>query len=193
MDLRVVDEEALAEALPRADRKALGVFFTPAALVGAVFDAILPHLPVSGSVAVIDPACGAGAFLTHAAKRLPRARLFGLELHPDAASWCRARVRGATVLCGNALREDWDALSARIPADAFELWIGNPPYNGTSALLRDAAAYRRIRALFSGALSRGQSLRDDYAFFLLRAAERISAHPGAIAFVTSATQQDAFL
>ncbi|HYX92429.1 MAG TPA: N-6 DNA methylase, partial [Myxococcaceae bacterium] len=78
MDLRVVDEEALADALPRADRKAHGVFFTPAALVAAVFDAVRPHLPASGSLAVIDPACGAGAFLTHAAQRLPAAKLFGL-------------------------------------------------------------------------------------------------------------------
>ena len=38
--------------------------------------------------------------------------------------------------------------------------IGNPPYNGTSAVLRDAKAYRSLRALFPGALAKGQSLRE---------------------------------
>ncbi|HZA14665.1 MAG TPA: N-6 DNA methylase [Myxococcaceae bacterium] len=187
------DEESLVEAIPAPERKAHGAFFTPSPLVGAVFDAVIPHLPASGPLAVIDPACGAGAFLAAAAQRLPRARLLGLEIHPEVARRCRARVPRAQVLTGDALREQWDHIAARIPSGAFELWIGNPPYNGTSALLRDPTAYRAIRALFGGALPRGQSLRDDYAFFLLRAAARSAAHPGAIAFITSATLLDAFL
>src|ERR671931_675761 len=161
------DEEALAEAIPGVDRKPLGAFFTPSALVGAVFDAVLPYLPPGSPLTVIDPACGAGAFLTAAAHRLPRARVLGLELHPEAARHCQARVPRAKVIHGDALRGHWNDLVARIPPGAFELWIGNPPYNGTSALLRDPAAYRALRALFGGALARGQSLRDDYAFFLL--------------------------
>jgi hypothetical protein len=187
------DEEGLVEAFPGLPRKRNGAFFTPSPLAGAVFDAALPYLPPDRSLAAIDPACGAGAFLTVAAHRLPHARLFGLELHPEAARWCQARIPRAAVLTGDALRGRWDALTALIPPGAFELWIGNPPYNGTSALLGDEGAYRAIRSLFGGALAKGQSLRDDYAFFLLRAAARIGTHPGAIAFITSATLLDAFL
>lgn len=86
-------------------------------------------------------------------------------------------------------------LLARIPRDAFELWVGNPPYQGTSALLKDPAAYARIRALLPAdfPLPRGTSLRDDFAFFLLLAARRLSARNGALAFITSATLLDAFL
>ena len=43
------------------------------------------------------------------------------------------------------------------------------------------------------ALPRGTSLRDDYAFFLLLASERLAQRPGVLAWVTSATLLDAFL
>src|SRR5690606_5979307 len=57
----------------------------------------------------------------------------------------------------------------------------------------DPEAYDRLRALLSEPLPRGTSLRDDYAFFLLVAADRLSRQPGALAFITSATLLDAFL
>ena len=70
-----------------------------------------------------------------------------------------------------------------------------PPYNGTSPLLRDGPAYHALRARLAldDALPRGTSLRDDYAFFLLLASERLASRTGVLAWVTSATLLDAFL
>src|SRR5262249_54083503 len=93
------------------------------------------------------------------------------------------------------LRGGLAALLARVPEGAFELWIGNPPYNGTSPVLKEPQAYAALRRLLPErfALPPGTSLRDDYAFFLLLAARRLQETRGALAFVTSATLLDAFL
>jgi hypothetical protein len=189
----VPDEEALAQDLPAEDRRALGAWFTPAALVAQVIAHAKDHLP-KPPVRVVDPACGAGAFLVGAQAAFPSAALLGVELSPDSAAHARARLPGARIVEGDALRGGLRA--ALGPASrGWELWIGNPPYNGTSALLRDPLAYAELRALLPKdfALPPGTSLRDDFAFFLLVAADRLSRQKGVLAFITSATLLDAFL
>lgn len=192
MESSSIDEEQLSAAVGAPERRRLGVYYTPAALVDQVLARAAALLPARGPLAVIDPACGAGAFLAAAAQRLPQAQLFGLELSAEAANGCRARVPGATVLEGDALRGGLAPLLARVPEGAFELWVGNPPYNGTSPLLADKAATQTLTALLPP-LPQGTSLRDDYAFFLLVAARRLATRAGALAFVTSATLLDAYL
>ncbi|HSP18750.1 MAG TPA: N-6 DNA methylase [Myxococcaceae bacterium] len=180
---------------PSADaRRVRGEYFTPPPLVEAVLSRALPYLG-PGPLTVVDPACGDGAFLAAAARALPRARLHGLELDAGHAASTRRAVPAARILVGDALRDGWDALVRPLPADGQELWLGNPPYNGTSPLLRDPAAYRALRARLGldDALPPGTSLRDDYAFFLLLASERLARRPGVLAWVTSATLLDAFL
>src|SRR5262249_3239980 len=163
-------------------------------LVEAVLSLALQHLG-PGPRTVVDPACGDGAFLASAARHIPDARLHGLEI--DAANARAARRAGpsARILGGDAFRSAWDTLLEGLPDDGEELWLGNPPYNGTSPLLRDARAYRtlRTRLALDDALPRGTSLRDDYAFFLLLASERLSRRRGVLAWVTSATLLDAHL
>jgi hypothetical protein len=97
------------------------------------------------------------------------------------------------VRSGDALRGDLNALFKELPRDAFEVWIGNPPYNGTSPALRDKRLYGSLQRLLPTELPRGTSLRDDYAFFLLLARARLSERAGALAFITSASLLDAFL
>jgi hypothetical protein len=177
-----------------AERRARGEYFTPEPLVEAVLSLALPWIP-PGFVTVVDPACGEGAFLAAAQQALPRARFHGLELRPEHAQTTRNRMSGADILVGDALRGGWDALTARLPERGTELWLGNPPYNGTSPLLADPRRYRALRRRLGldDALPPGTSLRDDYAFFLLLAAERLATRPGVLAWVTSATLLDAFL
>jgi type I restriction-modification system DNA methylase subunit len=185
----LLDEEALAETRPAESRRRTGAYYTPRALVDCALDAVGP-LP-TGQVRVIDPACGAGAFLAAAAERYPGAELLGVEISKHAAAQCRERVPRARVMVGDALR---GALPPSLD-ETFELWVGNPPYNGTSPLLRNAAAYERMRALIppSMQLPRGTSLRDDFAFFLLLARSRLVTRPGALVFVTPTTLLDSFL
>ncbi|AKJ06824.1 N-6 DNA methylase [Archangium gephyra] len=188
----VLDEEALVHQFPGLDRRALGAFYTPAPLVERTLALALAHAG-DGPLAVVDPACGAGAFLAAAARSRPEAHLSGLELSPDVARLCQDRVPGADIRVGDALRGGLEPLLASLPPARQEVWLGNPPYNGTSSLLKDRDAYARLRALLPLALPQGTSLRDDFAFFLLLAAHRLSARPGVLAFITPTSLLDAFL
>ncbi len=176
------------------DRRRQGVYLTPPELVETVLDLALPLLP-AGALTIVDPACGDGAFLAAAAARLPRAQLFGLELSEVLAGAARARVPRARVLVGDGLRGGWTELQAALPPGNVELWLGNPPYNGTSPLLRDARAYAALlgRIGLKDALPPGTSLRDDFAFFILLAAHHLRERQGVLAWVTPATLLDAFL
>jgi SAM-dependent methyltransferase len=187
-----LDEEALVHQFSGLDRRALGAFYTPAPLVERTLALALAQAG-DGPLAVVDPACGAGAFLAAAARARPQAHLAGLELTPEVARACLARVPGADVRVGDALRGGLEPLLESLPPAHREVWIGNPPYNGTSALLKDRDAYARLRALLPLALPPGTSLRDDFAFFLLLAAHRLSSRPGVLAFITPTSLLDAFL
>jgi tRNA1(Val) A37 N6-methylase TrmN6 len=191
-----VDEEALGERFETRIRRQAGIYFTPSWLVKQVLAALVPWVPPRARVAVVDPACGAGAFLSAAGAQFPRATLFGCELQQASLVECQQRVPQAQLIEGDALRGPWlKRLLAAIPSGAFEVWLGNPPYNGRSALLDDPRAFARMQKLLApgAALSRGQSLRDDFAFFLLTAAQRLATRRGALAFVTSASLLDSFL
>lgn len=191
-----VDEESLGERFDSRARQQGGIYFTPGWLVQQVLDAVAPHVPDDGKLVIIDPACGAGAFLAAAAERFPHATLLGCELEAASAKECRTRVPAATVVQGDALRGPAMAtLLKHVPPGAFEVWLGNPPYNGRSPVLDDKKAFAQMQQLLAPAakLAKGQSLRDDFAFFLLTAAKRLDGRDGALAFVTSATLLDAFL
>lgn len=184
-----LDETALASHVSAKERAERGVFFTPRPLVERVIAAIAPHVPSRGAVRIIDPACGAGAFLTVAAEKWPKAELLGLELNAESARLCRERVPRAKVIVGDALTSDV------LPQDdAFELWLGNPPYNGTSPLLQTKDAWATACSWLPSGLSlpRGTSLREDFVFFLLKASLRLQKRRGALAFITSATLLDTF-
>ncbi len=194
--MQSVDEEALGERFETHARRKGGIYFTPAWLVAQVIEAVAPFVPTDRPLAIVDPACGAGAFLAAAAERFPTAAVMGCELETASVREVRKRLPKATIVKGDALRGPaLGKLLAKIPEGAFEVWVGNPPYNGTSALLEDPAAVARLKSLLipEAVLAKGQSLRDDFAFFLLTAAERLTHHPGALAFVTSATLLDAYL
>ncbi|MBX7096190.1 MAG: N-6 DNA methylase [Myxococcaceae bacterium] len=188
-----LDEEALAEGLAPERRRALGAYFTPREVVERMLDLVEPHLP-PGALTVVDPACGAGAFLAAAAERWPRATVLGVELAPDVAAAARERLGArATILEGSALDPAVLArLDALVPAGAFEVWLGNPPWNGRSAVLKTPAERARLEALLDEAPAKGQSLRDDFAFFLLVAGRHLAGR-GLLALLTPASLLDAYL
>lgn len=188
------DEQALARERPVESRRAQGAYYTPRELVEAVLDLLEPLVPTRGGLAIVDPACGAGAFLVAAAERFPRARLFGLELDDTAASLCRQRLPpNAHIRRGDALGGGLRALTDELRPDEHELWLGNPPYNGTSTVLSRPADYAQLQSLLGTALPPGRSLRDDFAFFLLMARRRLEHRAGHLAFVTPTTLLDAYL
>jgi tRNA1(Val) A37 N6-methylase TrmN6 len=184
-----IDEQALARGLSPQTRRQRGAYFTPVEVVDQVLDAVQRQLP-SGRLAFIDPACGAGAFLARIAERFPQAELYGLELDEGSLHLAQRRVPRAVLHTGDALRGGALERLLREVRAPFEVWVGNPPYNGTSALLKDAAQWRALASKVE--LAKGQSLREDYVFFMLRALERLKDRRGALAFVTSATLLDAW-
>jgi adenine-specific DNA-methyltransferase len=106
-------------------RRAQGATYTPPEIVRAMLEWAAKH----GTPArVVDPGVGSGRFLIDAARRLPAAKLVGVEIDPVAAILARAHLaavgvadRSEVMLC--------DFRSAAIPRiDGRTLYIGNPPY-----------------------------------------------------------------
>lgn len=184
-----VDEEALASHLTPLEKKLRGAYFTPQSVVQRTIEAVLPLVPTKTRLRVVDPSCGAGAFLTAAHQRWPEAELWGFDVDSIAAHHCRTRLPHAHIAVA-------DALTTSLPPrnGAFELWLGNPPYNGTSPLLKNKKAWTAVCSWMPPPfqLPKRTSLREDYAFFLLLAANRLRHTPGALAFITSTTLLDAF-
>ena len=123
-------------------RKEAGAFYTPAFLVEHLLDETLaPLLSPGERVRVLDPACGTGAFLVPAARRIAQdtglplaeavACMHGVDLDPVAVEiarfllWLEApsvprAVLDANVVVGNGLE---------LPPDAsYDVVVGNPPF-----------------------------------------------------------------
>jgi adenine-specific DNA-methyltransferase len=100
---------------PVDQRKALGQYFTPRWVAEAIVDRHFDDLPAGSTV--IEPSCGAGAFL-HALP--PRVNAIGVEIDPHWAEIAR-RDTGRTVLLG-------DFLQVPLPASVAAV-VGNPPFH----------------------------------------------------------------
>src|SRR5690242_14924803 len=101
---------------PPAVRKALGAYYTPAALVRRALG-LLPAPPAGARV--VDLACGDGAWLADAGVRWPGAELLGVEIDPQAAEAAARRLGGrARIRLGDGL----------CAVETADLVIGNPPW-----------------------------------------------------------------
>lgn len=115
----------LCQSLRRkGEKKSLGQVFTPAPAVESAL-----NLVQGSPQRIVDPACGAGDFLLHAARRWPGALLTGVEIDALACAVAGVRLRLAGVEA--ELRHD-NALSGAWAAD-FDLVVGNPPWGRTPA------------------------------------------------------------
>jgi hypothetical protein len=183
-----------------AQRRQRGQYYTPVPIVLAAYRLLADALREAGLAqercALIDPACGTGAFLAR-----PEARAFrsshGLDLDPQALARARCAAPWADLVLGDAYGEGLTALSARIRSNGPVAVIGNPPYRGSSLLLKSDRylAVREQLAPYARNVAKGASIRDDYALFFGVADLLVEAGggEGAIAFVTSASFIDNFL
>lgn len=152
-----VYESLLAEVRSETSgsaRKAHGVYFTPPWLVELVLDFALD--PVMDGLSesallelrVLDPACGCGAFLTAAARRMARRMaatrgdssdaglrramrdvcercIHGMDTDPVSVDICRATLSGA---CGGVAQiVEMDGLLGECKG-SFDVVVGNPPF-----------------------------------------------------------------
>lgn len=115
-------------AAAEAAKRELGQFFTPEPVVEFVFDALLALGLRPGRLRVVDPACGDGAFLRAAARRLPEAEVWGCDLDGGLeAGW---REGGPSGSRAHLVVQDGlvDAPLFGLGAGTFDLVVGNPPY-----------------------------------------------------------------
>jgi SAM-dependent methyltransferase len=158
-------------------RKATGAYYTPAPLIKLLLDhAVSPLVErQNGSpLRILDPACGAGYFLSAARARLgDSAVLYGVDLDRDAVDRCRAATPGAQVVTADALLDP--------PAffhDGFDLVLGNPPFvNGVESLFLPGYK-QQLRQRYPDV--RGAA---DLAHFFLRQAIDLVRPGGRIAMV----------
>ncbi len=120
-------------------KKELGQYFTPKPVVDF---AVEMARAIGGSrlgkgARVIDPACGAGAFLEAALKKGigSPATIFGLDIDPKIKDvWERnglGRALNGNLYVHNGLYDPGDRrISEKLPLRQFDLVIGNPPYGG---------------------------------------------------------------
>jgi hypothetical protein len=106
-------------------RRRLGAWYTPEALVGHVVAAALEGTDAAPR-RVLDPACGDGRFLeavrTALAARGHSVQVCGVDVDPQAIEAARARLGPTAELIGaDALQYDWGHRK-------FDLIIGNPPF-----------------------------------------------------------------
>jgi hypothetical protein len=179
-------------------RKERGAYYTPSWLVDLVLDSTLtPLIGGAGEQAILrmrllDPACGAGAFLVAAGQRLAarlsqlrggsvaavkRSRrdvvrcLYGMDNDPVAVELCRAAIMqslgadpGRRVVLGDGLLDEPPG------GCGFDAVVGNPPYlNRLERLTEvDRATALRFKDRFGQA---ARAYTDIAALFLLRAAQ----------------------
>ncbi len=138
-------------ALPDEHRAAHGVFYTPPPLVDHLLDMAQEAGTDWRAARVLDPACGAGAFLIAAATRMMAAHattdpalalrrigldLRGFEIDPFAAWLAQALLEAALAPLARAAGRPVpqmvavrDSLELRAgDAAGFDLVAGNPPY-----------------------------------------------------------------
>jgi hypothetical protein len=184
---------AALEALLTGPERVRGAHFTPAPVADRLAHLALPEVDRRRPPTVCDPACGAGAVLLAAGRRLvaagvpartvARDLLWGADLDPLSAAVTAASLSlwagGWAPAAGHIVRGDplhrgheaWE----RIPHGGFGAVVGNPPFQGqlARATVREREASVRLRERFGR--SAVAPYVDTAALFLLAAVELAAA------------------
>lgn len=162
-------------------RRRLGAWYTPDELVSEVVEnTITPEFVAnrmreSGTLRVLDPACGDGRFLVASERRIAElggtSELTGVDIDIEA-------IAAASIALPRALVEHDDALSCKWGDRDFDLVIGNPPFLSQMSTLttRGGASIRG-----------GGPYADAAAEFLALSGELVDADGGRVALVLPQT------
>ncbi|MBC7856233.1 MAG: Eco57I restriction-modification methylase domain-containing protein, partial [Pirellulaceae bacterium] len=168
--------------LKRSARRAQGVYYTPPEIVRWIVSRSLEVL-IDKRLRVLDPSCGAGAFLLEAQAQIPGCSLHGVDLDPIAIATAKQALSPPLNLNLNVtlnppppLLRSADFLSPSYSPAPFDLILGNPPYINIRELAKSTTpAYRQdLRQRFQSA--RGNF--DLYVLFLERSLELL--RPGGV-------------
>jgi len=176
------------EDLTEEQRRRLGAFYTPPAVAGGLIEMAFDGWKRTAvPVRVLDPSCGAGAFLVAAADVLLARghsaidildRLYGVDVDPTALAVAEATVRlwavshgvevGGDDPQGPHLRNTNYLTQPDRGLGAFDLIVGNPPFLNQleSATARTPEEVRTVKERFGRAAF---GYGDTSALFLLAA------------------------
>ena len=152
--------------LPEKIRSELGAYYTPPALAERLMDMVTEAGFDWERGRILDPACGGGAFLAHAALRMLKSfnkvdpafvlrnittRLNGFEIDPFAAWLSQVLLEAALIdICCAADKRFSDVVQTgnalTIPIDdrrPFDLVVGNPPYGKITLPAPQRHLYKR--------------------------------------------------
>ena len=181
---------------PATPEKRDGVVYTPGFIVELILDNALPKSADGlASAAICDPACGDGAFLTAAARRIlsnlerrealsALRAMAGYDIDADAARKCEARLDAVLrerypnerLSWNIAVRDALDRSAFEADRGRFTRVIGNPPYVRVQHLERE----RRERMAGQWRLLRGAT--DLYLIFYELALDLLR-DGGAVGFI----------
>jgi SAM-dependent methyltransferase len=180
-------ETAYERSLARGRRKIGGVFYTPPALAAYVVEEALGSLlrgEACEPVRIMDPACGAGALLVAAYRRLLAwheaggvvdaglrreillRSIFGIDVDAEAVSLARealAQAAGIAVDLGENIRVG-DAIRGE-DARTFAVVVANPPYLDAEAMTRHDP---ELRAYCQGRFAAASGNWDLFCVFIER-------------------------
>jgi N-6 DNA Methylase len=189
---------ALEAATGPEQRRANGLHVTPRWLADRLVARALDGVGAAPAVAVCDPACGGGAFLVAAARRLHRRGadrrrvvrhlLWGADIDPVGlagaeaalALWAGEAPPPGRLVVADALA-DGRAVWPDRPAAGFHLVVGNPPFQ--SQLGRATARTSVQQALLRGRYGAAVRAYTDAAWLFLLAGCDLARAGGRVALV----------
>lgn len=140
---------------------------------------------------ILEPTCGAGAFLVAAASAFPRATLQGWDINRDYAAQAVAELaragaaRRSSVGCQDFFAHDWDAELKRTPGRL--LILGNPPWVTNSAVSAMNGGNLPAKANFLGlrglAARTGKSNFDISEWMLIRLVRALHGRAATLAML----------
>ncbi|HIB59783.1 MAG TPA: SAM-dependent DNA methyltransferase, partial [Candidatus Poseidoniales archaeon] len=126
--------EVFESVMTRAERKKHGQFFTHRQLV----DHIIANLPITPTSTVLDPSCGAGAFLSVVNAKVGSPAVYGVDISAKALAMCRLNLAvqsdGEQISIENLAHADFinDFQLSDFPevaaAGGYDVVVGNPPF-----------------------------------------------------------------
>ncbi len=164
---------AYQAALTRRDRLARGVFYTPLDTARSLVARVIAR---GEGVSVLDPACGAGAFLVAAAERRGSiGGVTGIDSDPVAVDLARLCLGLCSARLGQGFFDPVDAvvvgdgLTDDPPEGPPDVCVGNPPFAGQlrAVTARSAEDQRRLGEALGDVID---AYTDTAMLFLARAA-----------------------
>lgn len=164
---------SLTASLTKDEKKNGGIFFTPPGCIQQIL-ALLRKLLGDGGrgratavKTILEPSCGSGEFISALVREFPRAKIHGIELHPDIYKAVSQKYEGSkhniTIQNGDFLKYT----ASSVP----DLIIGNPPY----FVMKKEDVPKEYYPYFDGR-------PNIFVLFLLKSAEMV-APGGIICFV----------